>query len=107
MRRQAAEALGTIGAPAGGAVEALAGALRDETPFVRFNAATALARIGPAGGRGRPRCWCETLGDPDRYARGWAALALRRIGTPEATDALLDHLMTARWCPSTTPKSRY
>ena len=106
VRRQAAEALGTIGTPAGGAVEALAGALRDETPFVRFNAATALARIGPPAAGAVPDLE-RTLGDPDRYARGWAALALRRIGTPEATGVLLDHLMMARWCPSTTPKSRY
>jgi HEAT repeat protein len=106
VRRQAAEALGTIGAAGGPAVEALAGALRDEQPFVRFNAALALARIGPAAAEAVPAL-AGTLADSDRYTRGWALLALRRIATPEATDILLDHLMTGRWCPITTTGSRY
>jgi HEAT repeat protein len=106
VRRHAAEALGFLGAPAGAAAPALAEALRDERPYVRFNAATALARIGPAAAAAVPAL-VQTLGDADRYARGWAALALRRIGTAEAQDALLDHLMPSRWCPITTPQSRY
>lgn len=106
VRRHAAEALGFVGAAAGDAAPALAEALRDERPYVRFNAATALARIGPGAAAAVPAL-VQTLGDADRYARGWAALALRRIGTAEAQDALLDHLMPSRWCPITTPRSRY
>ena len=36
-----------------------------------------------------------------------AALALQRIDTPQAQEALLDHLFTARWCPLTSAASRY
>ena len=49
----------------------------------------------------------RTLDHEDRYVRGKAVLALRRIGTPEATDLLMEHLITARWCPLTTTKSQY
>ena len=55
-----------------GAVGALGGALRDEAPYVRFNAALALARIGP-GAAGAVPALVEALDDADRYARGWAA----------------------------------
>jgi hypothetical protein len=47
------------------------------------------------------------LCDTDRYVRGWSAMALQRIATPEAKEALLDFLLTSRWCPITSPASRY
>ena len=47
------------------------------------------------------------LNDPNRYVLGNTAEALKRIGTPDATEILIDHLMTARWCPVTKPGSLY
>ena len=80
--------------------------LRDEKPYVRINAATALMKLGPAAAEAVPAL-AEALRDPDRYARAFATLALQRIGTPEATGMLLDHLMTTRWCPITNVKGPY
>ena len=49
------------------------------------------------------------MGTGDEYQgeRAKAALALQRIGTEEATDALIKHLNTARWCPLTNKDSQY
>jgi hypothetical protein len=106
VRRHAAEALGLLGAGAAPALSGLATALADEQPYVRMNAATALARIGPAAADVVPDL-VRALDDDERYTRGWAALALRRVGTPAATSALLDHLLTSRWCATTTADNRY
>ena len=43
----------------------------------------------------------------NRYLRGLAAEALRRLRTPAATELLLDWLTVARWCPITTPDSPF
>ena len=48
-----------------------------------------------------------TLDDEDRYNRFYAALALRRIDTNPAKEALFDALFTARWCPITTVNNLY
>jgi HEAT repeat protein len=106
LRRHATEALGILGSSARLAVGDLADALCDEQPYVRFNTATALARIGPSAGEATPAL-VKALGDPDRYTRGWAVQALQRIGTPEALNALVDHLMLARWCSTTQTDDRY
>ena len=45
--------------------------------------------------------------DEDRYVRGKAAHALRRIGTPEAQEALFHFLTMSQWCYSTTKESMY
>jgi HEAT repeat protein len=91
MRRAAVDALRDMGSPAAQAAPppGSGGALRDESPWVRRQAAEALGTVAVADGG------------------AVEALALRRIGTPEATGALLDYLTTARWCPTTTPQSRY
>jgi HEAT repeat protein len=107
VRRHAADALGTIGPAAGDAAPALADTLRDEKPYVRINAATALAKLGPAAEPAIPALSAALRDDPDRYTRGFAAIALRRIGTDAAKDALLDALMISRWCPITTVESPY
>jgi HEAT repeat protein len=49
----------------------------------------------------------DALDDSNRYTRAWAAQALRRIATREALDALVDHLMLARWCATTQTDDRY
>ena len=35
--------------------------------------------------------------DENHYVRGFSVYALSRIGTPEATQALVKHLQTMRW----------
>ncbi|MEE2754677.1 MAG: phytanoyl-CoA dioxygenase, partial [Candidatus Latescibacterota bacterium] len=44
----------------------------------------------------------SVLDDENRYNRFYATLALRRIGTPEAQDRLIDALIVSRWCPITS-----
>lgn len=105
-RRHAADALGTIGPGAREAVPALIKTLRDEKVYVRINAATALARIGPEAEES-VQALTERLNDPDRYVRSFAAIALRQIGTPAAQEALLNFLMTSRWCPITNKDTPY
>lgn len=73
---------------------------------VRYNAALASAKIGAPDDNPIPPL-LETLADEDRYVRYFAGVALRRLGTPAAQAALLDHLFTARGCPLTTRESMY
>ncbi|MBW7459358.1 HEAT repeat domain-containing protein, partial [Paenibacillus sepulcri] len=49
----------------------------------------------------------HALDDDSRYVRGHAAEALRRIGTPEATDVLLDYLLATRWCAISSPQNEW
>jgi HEAT repeat protein len=106
LRRHATEALGILGPAAQPAVPDLARALSDEHAYVRFNAATALARIGPVAAEATAAL-IAALDDSDRYTRAWSAQALRRIGTGDARDALIEHLMVARWCATTRTDDRY
>jgi HEAT repeat protein len=78
----------------------------DENTQVRRNAALALARIGPCAEESVPSL-AVALDDGDRYVRGKAAHALKRIGTPDALNALIGFLETARWCDLTTQDSLY
>lgn len=80
-RRQAAFALGTLGKDGRGAVRALAVALHDDEPRVRFNAALALFKIGPEGGaEGAVPDLSEALDDDVPLVRMDAAMALFRLG---------------------------
>ena len=100
VRLNAVEGLGLKkGTPA--AAEALAAALFDADDEVRFNAAFALARLGPAAAPATGAL-VEALRDGNRYTMGYAVEALERIGTPEAQQALIRFLKIARWCPITT-----
>ena len=104
VRQRAARSLGLVGAD--GSVPALEGALRDEDEHVREHAAEALGFLT----RGTDRAVAPLAGalhDSARYVRGAAAEALRFIGTPGATERLLDYLAAARWCPITTRESPY
>lgn len=104
-RRSAADALGTLGT-ASDLAPALAQHLDDNDEWVSRNAALGLARLGanaaPAQG-----ALVEALASSNRYVGAKAVLALQRIDTPQAQEALLDHLFTARWCPLTSAASRY
>ena len=106
VRRNAAEALGTISEPLQEAVTGLAGLLDDGEFWVRDNAARALAKMGPRA-EGAVGALVQALQDENRYVRFHAGLALRRIGSPAAERALFDDLLNARWCPLTTEQSPY
>jgi hypothetical protein len=97
-RRRAAEALGTAaqGGPPVGAPSLAAALLDDVSPEVRRNAALSLARIGPQAADAVPAL-TRGMTDENHYVRGFSVFALQRIGTPEATRALIRHLQTMRW----------
>ena len=73
---------------------------------VRRNAALTLAKIGPEAGAAVPAI-LPLLGDENRYNRFYGGLALRRIGTVRAGEALLDSLFESRWCPLTSTDDMY
>ncbi len=106
VRRNAAEALGRMGPTAGAALPLLVAALRDEDWRVRGGAALALAQIGQYA-EGATEALQGVLEDENRYNRFYAGLALRRMDRPEARKVLLDSLLTARWCPVTTPETTF
>ena len=99
-------ALGVAGQRGTDAVPTLAGALTDEEAIVRNEASLALARTG-ARAEGATQALIAALEDDDRYVRGNSVHALYRIDTPDSREALLRHLMAARWCHSTTGDSLY
>ncbi len=85
---------------------ALIKALVDPDDEVRFNAALALARLGPAAAPAL-EALAEALYDGNRYVSGYACEALQRIGTAEALSVLLPFLQAARWCPITNNKNLF
>jgi hypothetical protein len=96
-RRRAAEALGTDGQ----ALAEIAGPLgkvlaSDPSGEVRRNAALSLARLGPKAADAVPAL-AQGMMDENHYVRGFSVYALSRIGTPEATRAVVKHLQTMRW----------
>ena len=106
VRRNVAEALGTIELNPEASVSALAALLADEDEQVRFNAAYALAHFGPAAATATDAL-AAALSDENRYVQGHSTAALQQIGTPEAQDVLLHHLTAARWCPITTKETTF
>ena len=88
VRIYAAEALASIGPPAGASKE-LARALSDPVPGVRWAACEALASIGPGAHAAVPQL-IEALKDEFLYVRIFAASALGSIGpnARAASDAL-------------------
>ncbi len=107
VRRYLPEAFGGLGAIAAPVVPALCDMLaRDADGQARFEAAVALAQIGPAAYDAIP-VLANALNDENRYVRDNAILALKRIGTPEAESVLFDYLLMARWCPITNRESTH
>ena len=107
VRRYLPEAFGSLGAIAAPAVPALIEMLEnDHDKQVRFEAALALAQIGPAANDAVP-VLANALRDEDRYVRDNTIHALKRIDTPEAESALFDYLLMARWCPITNRASTH
>jgi HEAT repeat protein len=89
VREASAIALGRMQDRAIGAVGALAIALKDASPGTRAAAADALRRLGPAARDALPEIQ-QVLQDKtaDRATRVQCALAVGRIGAPEALAAL-------------------
>ncbi len=106
VRSEAINALGLAGQRGTDAVPALSSALSDESSQVRTEASLALARTG-ARASAATSALVAALEDDNRYVRGNSVHALYRIDTPDSRDALLRHLMAARWCHSTTQDSMY
>ncbi len=110
VRRTTAEALGTIDVHGAGShdqrLETLCLLLNDEDGQARFESALALARIGPDATAAIPALG-NALKDENRYVRANAVDALNRIGTLDAQRILIDHLLGARWCYSTTAESLF
>ncbi|HCL30683.1 MAG TPA: hypothetical protein DIC52_19915 [Candidatus Latescibacteria bacterium] len=104
VRRNAAEALGILAATDG--AEDIGHVLQDEDWRVRLNGSGALARIGPPAASLAGKV-VPLLADENRYVRDSALQTLRRFDSPEATDILLRHLTTSRWCPLTSKDSTF
>ncbi len=107
VRRYIPEAFGSIGVNAAPAVPTLIEMLEnDEDVQVRFESALALAQIGPASVDAIP-VLTNALHDKNRYVRDNSIHALRQIDTPEAKTALMDYLVTTRWCDITNKDSKF
>ena len=107
VRRHATEGLGLIGQlvtedmDLSESVRILTNGLSDNHFAVRDNAARALAKLGTLADPAIPALVAQ-LEDEDRYVRFHAALALKRVQTPAAQEALFSYLFTTRWCALTT-----
>ena len=99
VRHHVAEALGTVSSDSPAAVEPLVQSLADKNDLVRRNAALSLARIGPYNSSAIPAL-TEALEDSNHFVRAFSLHALERNQTQKGMDALINHLRTARWCPS-------
>ncbi|MEE2659287.1 MAG: HEAT repeat domain-containing protein [Candidatus Latescibacterota bacterium] len=108
VRRNAIEALSRTGELSPLATTAVSRALEDDDYRVRRNAAMAM-RHAPAPAEETITGLCSMLDDENRYNRFYAVDGLRHFSgdSPEAEQALLDHLITARWCPLTSSESQY
>ena len=112
VRRHATEGLGIIGQQVSEdidlseAVDVLTTGLRDDYHWVRDNAARALAKLGTVAELAIPALVAQ-LEDENRYVRFHAAMALKEIKTPEAQEALFNHLFASRWCALTTNNTPY
>lgn len=103
---EVAEALGQVVQNSSGAVSTLIDALSDDYDETRRNASLSLAKLGPMAEEATSAL-TNALNDSNRYVIGNAFEALKHIGTPDATEALIKHLTTARWCPVTKKGSPY
>ena len=112
VRRQAAEAAGRLTAT--GTAPQLSVLLEDENRIVRRAAAFAATQWAVAGEQAALALATEGLAfmltdDPDRYNRGFAALALQQLAVWDAAarERLVASLMAARWCPVTNSRNPF
>ncbi len=106
VRAEVAEAVGQVVQDSSEAVPTLIDGLSDDNEGVRRSASLSLAKLGPLAEEATSAL-VGVLNDSNRYVIGNAVDSLQRIGTPDATEKLLDHLITARWCPVTKQGSPY
>lgn len=111
VRRNTAEAFGTLNLPSQSAahaqsIDGLIQGLADSDAQVGFQSGLSLARIGTSAGAAVPALQ-SALKHENRYVRANAVEALNRIATPDAQRVLIDYLLNSRWCPSTTPESTF
>ena len=112
VRRHAIEGLGIVGQQMGEnadleqTVQVSIKGLSDEHYWVRYNAARTLAKLGPLSEPALPNLIAQ-LEDENRYVRFHAVLALKQIDTPEAREAVFNHLFSTRWCALTTRDTPY
>jgi HEAT repeat protein len=106
VRRNTAEALGTMQVASAKVVKALARLVNDEDGQAGYQAAYSLARLGAQAQAAVPAL-VQALDSDNRYVRNHSVEALRQIGTPQAQTALLDFLTTSRWCPLTSKESTF
>ena len=106
VRRNAVEGLGRLSDPSHETSETFCRALADDDYRVRRAGALAAARNGHTAAATVPHL-VPLLRDENRYNRFYGEFALRRIGTVEANDLLLNALFTSRWCPITTKDDLY
>ena len=66
-----------------------------------------LRRFWMFAGKAATLALMADLDEEDRYVRGNSVHALYRIDTTDTRDALLRHLMAARYCDTTTADSLY
>lgn len=99
VRQYAAEAIGTVGQASAEVPAELVDALGDDDALVRQYAAISVRRLGDRAEAlpGVVDALKENLVHGHHHVRGWSIEALRRLGTPEALNAALDYLVTARW----------
>ncbi|HIM11449.1 TPA: hypothetical protein EYM26_11670, partial [Candidatus Poribacteria bacterium] len=106
VRQLSTDALGLVGQKSSAAVPVLAGNLQDSDDWVRRNASLALARLGSHAEEAVPDLK-SALKDENRYVCANSLEAMKRINTPESETAVLDFLITSRWCPITSKKSTF
>ena len=106
VRQHAANALGIVSQESGDAILPLIGALDDGDEWVRRFASMSIAQLAP-NMNGEMHALTPALGDDNRYVRANTMFALRRAGTDEARERLLDELAVARWCPTTTRETTF
>ena len=84
--------------------------VHDEDDQTRFQACLSLAQLAHIA-KNYPEVLPEiaeaAVSDPNRYVRGYSVILLKRLGTPEAKDKLIDILMTSRYCDLTTKDSGF
>ncbi len=106
VRRNAIDALGTIATDDPALAANLAPGLADADEWVSRNTALALLRLGSRAESATDDL-VAALDSDNRYVSAKATQTLKRIESPAARDALLDHLLTARWCPTTSAASTF
>ena len=95
VRRNVAEALGTLGVTSDRVVDTLAQMLADTDGQARFTSALSLARVGSAAAPAIPAGHMHSRTKIATSAPN-AVDALNRIGTTEAQQVLVDYLLAAR-----------